>query len=114
MSDTLCSFCGKDQKEARKLIAGPGVFICDSCVKICNGIIIKELGDDFGKKGMSQPDADAIKAGILNMPIANLHEIRDRLSMVRELREFKAISAELAENLVQELCKLIHHSKASS
>ncbi len=41
---TFCSFCGKSQKEVRKLIAGPaGVFICDSCVTVCKTIIDREL-----------------------------------------------------------------------
>ena len=38
-----CSFCGKSQHEARKLIAGPSVFICDECVDLCNGIIRDEI-----------------------------------------------------------------------
>jgi len=40
-----CSFCGKGQNEVRKLIAGPGVYICDSCVAICTGVLSKELGE---------------------------------------------------------------------
>jgi ATP-dependent Clp protease ATP-binding subunit ClpX len=32
---TLCSFCGKSQAEVKKIIAGPGVYICDSCVNVC-------------------------------------------------------------------------------
>ena len=40
---TMCSFCGKGQSEVRKLIAGPGVYICDSCITICKGILEKEL-----------------------------------------------------------------------
>jgi len=40
---TLCSFCGKSQAEVRKLIAGPGVYICDSCVVVCKGVLDKEL-----------------------------------------------------------------------
>lgn len=38
-----CSFCGKSQEQARKLIAGPGVFICDECIELCNEIIEEEL-----------------------------------------------------------------------
>ena len=34
-----CSFCGKSQKQVRKLIAGPGVYICDECIDLCNEII---------------------------------------------------------------------------
>jgi ATP-dependent Clp protease ATP-binding subunit ClpX len=40
---SLCSFCGKPQSEVRKIIAGPGVYICDSCVNVCKTIIDREL-----------------------------------------------------------------------
>lgn len=40
-----CSFCGKTQKQVKKLIAGPGVYICDECIDLCNEIIIEELSD---------------------------------------------------------------------
>ena len=40
-----CSFCGKSQKQVRKLIAGPGVYICDECIDLCNEIIEEELHD---------------------------------------------------------------------
>lgn len=41
-----CSFCGKTQKQVKKLIAGPGVFICDECVDLCNEIIDEELKEE--------------------------------------------------------------------
>ena len=45
-SDLLkCSFCGKTQKQVKKLIAGPGVYICDECIELCNEIIIEELSE---------------------------------------------------------------------
>lgn len=37
-----CSFCGKSQTQVRKLIAGPGVYICDECIELCNEIITEE------------------------------------------------------------------------
>ncbi len=40
-----CSFCGKSQKQVKKLIAGPGVYICDECIELCNEIIEEELAD---------------------------------------------------------------------
>ena len=40
-----CSFCGKNQHEVRKLIAGPSVFICDECVELCNDIIREEVSE---------------------------------------------------------------------
>ena len=43
-SQTLCcSFCGKSQKEVKKLIAGPTVYICDECIGLCNDIIAEEI-----------------------------------------------------------------------
>ena len=41
-----CSFCGKNQREVRKLIAGPTVYICDECIELCNDIIAEEYGQD--------------------------------------------------------------------
>ena len=46
-----CSFCGKSQKQAVKLIAGPGVYICDECIDLCNEIIEEELAD-AGETGL--------------------------------------------------------------
>ncbi len=43
---TMCSFCGKSHAEVRKLIAGPGVYICDSCINVCKSILDKELNED--------------------------------------------------------------------
>jgi ATP-dependent Clp protease ATP-binding subunit ClpX len=41
----LCSFCGKSQRQVKKLIAGPGVYICDECIELCNEIIEEEFSD---------------------------------------------------------------------
>lgn len=41
-----CSFCGKSQEQVRKLVAGPGVYICDECVELCNEIVEEELGSE--------------------------------------------------------------------
>jgi ATP-dependent Clp protease ATP-binding subunit ClpX len=43
-----CSFCGKSQKQVKKLIAGPGVYICDECIDLCNEIIEEELTEATG------------------------------------------------------------------
>ncbi len=50
---TMCSFCGKSHSEVRKLIAGPGVYICDSCITICKGILDKELSEDSRQQPLS-------------------------------------------------------------
>lgn len=46
-----CSFCGKGQKEVKKLIAGPGVYICDECIELCNDIIDEEKEREVSVKG---------------------------------------------------------------
>ncbi|MGI8536350.1 MAG: ATP-dependent Clp protease ATP-binding subunit ClpX, partial [Mycobacteriales bacterium] len=52
-----CSFCGKSQKQVKKLIAGPGVYICDECIDLCNEIIEDELseGADLGMDELPKP-----------------------------------------------------------
>ncbi|PSB48265.1 ClpX C4-type zinc finger protein, partial [Chamaesiphon polymorphus] len=54
-SHLKCSFCGKSQEQVRKLIAGPGVYICDECVELCNEILDEELLDPNGP--VSHPPA---------------------------------------------------------
>ncbi len=58
MSDKnlYCSFCGKAQKEVRKLIAGPSVYVCDECVDLCNDILRDEFGSEAEKAGSFQLD----------------------------------------------------------
>jgi ATP-dependent Clp protease ATP-binding subunit ClpX len=52
-----CSFCGKSQKQVKKLIAGPGVYICDECIELCNEIIEEELSEshDLGLDELPKP-----------------------------------------------------------
>ena len=48
-----CTFCGKSQKQVRKLIAGPSVYICDECIELCNEIIEEELGTAIAPESAS-------------------------------------------------------------
>jgi ATP-dependent Clp protease ATP-binding subunit ClpX len=57
-----CSFCGKSQREVRKLIAGPTVYICDECIKLCNEIIAEENEREEGKPQVSLPTPSEIKS----------------------------------------------------
>ncbi len=52
-----CSFCGKSQKEVKKLIAGPTVYICDECIELCNDIIAEE----YGQEESGQPPQRVLK-----------------------------------------------------
>ena len=53
----LCSFCGKSQRQVKKLIAGPGVYICDECIDLCNEIIDEELSvpSSFDVENLPRP-----------------------------------------------------------
>ncbi len=61
--DLRCSFCGRSQREVRKLIAGPAVYICDECVELCNGIITEEYErEDYFASRALVPKPKEIKA----------------------------------------------------
>ena len=61
-TDLLCSFCGKSQSEVKKLIAGPGVYICDECIELCNDIIAEEYEKEEAKQTrLAIPEPAAIK-----------------------------------------------------
>ena len=62
--ETLCcSFCGKSQKEVKKLIAGPTVYICDECIGLCNDIIAEEIaGEEKRDPKLRIPRPSEIKA----------------------------------------------------
>ena len=63
---TLCSFCGKSHSEVRKLIAGPGVYICDNCILVCKNVLDKELQAEEKKKAikLNVPKPKQIKAAL--------------------------------------------------
>src|SRR5260370_15625385 len=54
---TLCSFCGKSHAEVKKLIAGPGVYICDNCVVLCKQVLDKELASQLKKHELRMSSA---------------------------------------------------------
>jgi len=60
-----CSFCGKSQREVKKLIAGPTVYICDECIELCNDIIAEEYGQEETSAPSSRvPKPQEIKAAL--------------------------------------------------
>jgi ATP-dependent Clp protease ATP-binding subunit ClpX len=52
---TMCNFCGKAHSEVKKLIAGPGVYICDNCISVCKGILDKEINEE-SKRTIPRPN----------------------------------------------------------
>lgn len=65
-SSLRCSFCGKGQKEVKKLIAGPGVYICDECIELCNDIIDEEKDRETSVKGTFKVPKPADIKGFLD------------------------------------------------
>jgi len=70
---TMCSFCGKSHSEVKKLIAGPGVYICNECIDVCSNILEKELGGGTGTKSKKTPES-------ATFVIPSPSEIRDKLN----------------------------------
>ncbi|MBB1095308.1 ATP-dependent Clp protease ATP-binding subunit ClpX [Limosilactobacillus sp. BG-MG3-A] len=60
MDSVHCSFCGKSQDEVKKIVAGPGVYICNECVDLCKQIIDQELAEDEAKKAFRVPTPEEI------------------------------------------------------
>ena len=96
-----CSFCGKSQENVRKIVAGPGVYICDECVELCNSIIEAELYEDE-KAGYSLnelndiPSPKEIKA-VLDDYVIGQEEAKKTLS-VAVYNHYKRIAHEEVQN----------------
>ena len=96
-----CSFCGKSQENVRKIVAGPGVYICDECVELCNSIIESELYEDE-KAGYSLnelndiPSPKEIKA-VLDDYVIGQEEAKKTLS-VAVYNHYKRIAHEEVQN----------------
>jgi len=91
-SNLCCSFCGKSQKEVRKLIAGPTVYICDECIELCNDIIAEEYDreDYYSSKG-SIPKPKEIKKHLDEYVIGQ--ESAKRVLSVAVYNHYKRIEA---------------------
>lgn len=70
---TMCSFCGKSHSEVKKLIAGPGVYICNECILVCSNILDKELGNS-PPKGKTAADKAGFKVPSPATILAKLNE----------------------------------------
>lgn len=82
-----CSFCGKSQEQVRKLIAGPGVYICDECIDLCNEILDEELVDVQGgvsRHGVQESSRKTAPTKKVSKPIPTLASI----PKPREIKNF--------------------------
>ncbi|MEV0718771.1 ATP-dependent Clp protease ATP-binding subunit ClpX [Asanoa sp. NPDC050611] len=87
-----CSFCGKSQKQVKKLIAGPGVYICDECIDLCNEIIEEELAESGEVKWEELPKPMEIYQ-FLNGYVVGQDQAKKALS-VAVYNHYKRIQAE--------------------
>ncbi|HOJ77764.1 MAG TPA: ATP-dependent Clp protease ATP-binding subunit ClpX [Bacillota bacterium] len=86
-----CSFCGKAQEQVKKLIAGPGVYICDECIELCNEIIDEELSDEINLDLTSNPKPKEIKE-ILDQYVIGQEDAKKTLA-VAVYNHYKRINA---------------------
>lgn len=75
-----CSFCGKSQDQVKKLVAGPGVYICDECIELCNEIIEEEIGHDDDVNLQDIPKPQEINE-ILNQYVIGQEKAKKTLSV---------------------------------
>ncbi len=87
-----CSFCGKAQEQVKKLIAGPGVYICDECIELCNEIIDEELNDEVGLDLVNNPKPKEIKS-ILDQYVIGQDDAKKTLA-VAVYNHYKRINSE--------------------
>jgi ATP-dependent Clp protease ATP-binding subunit ClpX len=84
-----CSFCGKSQDQVRKLIAGPGVYICDECIELCNEILAEEFFDgshSTGNTAMKRPPAPTVSK--------SRPKVQEPSPMLEEAEELEPINLE--------------------
>ncbi|MBH0120038.1 ATP-dependent Clp protease ATP-binding subunit ClpX [Rhodococcus sp. NPDC003382] len=86
-----CSFCGKSQKQVKKLIAGPGVYICDECIDLCNEIIEEELAESSEVKLDELPKPAEIREFLDNYVIGQ--DSAKRTLAVAVYNHYKRIQA---------------------
>ncbi len=75
-----CSFCGKSQNQVKKLIAGPGVYVCDECIDLCNEILEEELGEEKKLDFTNLPKPSKIYS-VLNDYVVGQHSAKKLLSV---------------------------------
>jgi hypothetical protein len=95
-----CSFCLKSSDEVARLVAGPGVFICDECVDLCRQIIISPPALPPGRTSWEEDlDLEAVLASLPRMAAAGVQVERSLLRCVKRARELGATWAAIGTSL---------------
>ncbi|MCQ4088191.1 ATP-dependent protease ATP-binding subunit ClpX [Saccharibacillus sp. JS10] len=87
-----CSFCGKTQEQVRKLVAGPGVYICDECIELCTEIVEEELGHEEEVDIKDIPKPQEIR-GILDQYVIGQEQAKKSLA-VAVYNHYKRVNAQ--------------------
>ncbi len=98
-----CSFCGKTQEQVRKLVAGPGVYICDECIELCNEIIEEEFSEDVEVELKDVPKPKDIRA-TLDQYVIGQDEAKKSLA-VAVYNHYKRVTMGVAKSEDVELQK---------
>lgn len=99
-----CSFCGKSQKQVKKLIAGPAVYICDECIDLCNEIIEEELGESVNLGWDELPKPREIFAFLDQYVIGQ--EVAKKSLSVAVYNHYKRVQASANESTREESVEL--------
>lgn len=99
-----CSFCGKSQKQVKKLIAGPAVYICDECIDLCNEIIEEELGESVNLGWDELPKPREIFAFLDQYVIGQ--EVAKKSLSVAVYNHYKRVQSQANESTREESVEL--------
>lgn len=94
-----CSFCGKTQEEVRKIVAGPGVYICNECIDLCKEIIDEQIYEDAAREFLDVPRPQEILE-ILNEYVIGQGRAKKALA-VAVYNHYKRVNAETTEDDVE-------------
>ncbi len=92
-----CSFCGKSQKQVKKLIAGPGVYICDECIELCNEIIEEELTETAELSFDNLPNPREVRAFLDDYVVGQ--EDAKKILSVAVYNHYKRIQYQQSSNI---------------
>ncbi len=93
-----CSFCGKSQKQVRQMIAGPGVYICDQCIDLCNETMEEELLSDPRKRVSVEPLEEFLEDWVDDFNPQDVKDIDRAKQLLDRIGERLAQKTDNAEN----------------